>query len=164
MSALHLEPWSDAGLDVLRRQNTPAMTRHLGGPELEEAVGGRHQRYLHLEDGEMMVVRLGEVAIGSIGYWARSWDGHEVYETGYAIFSEFGGHGYATAALRLVASRAALRATRRHLHAFPRVDHAASNAVCRRAGFELVGTSSFEYPKGTWAESNDWRMDLTGLV
>jgi len=163
MSTLHLEAWSEAGLEILHRSNTPEMTKHLGGPETEQAVLDRQQRYLNLTVGEMMIIRLGSEAIGSIGYWEREWDGEAVYETGYGIFPEFGGHGYASAALRLVAERAAAHGSRRWLHAFPHVDHAASNAVCRKAGFELVGEFPFEYPKGTWLRSNDWRLDLSSL-
>ncbi|WP_406087002.1 hypothetical protein [Kitasatospora purpeofusca] len=48
----------------------------------------------------------------------------------------------------------------RHLHAFPRVDHPASNAVCRAAGFELLGPQDFEYSPGHPIRSNDWRLDL----
>ncbi|MFH8728837.1 GNAT family N-acetyltransferase [Streptomyces termitum] len=163
MNSLHLEPWSAAGLPVLHRQNTPEMTAHLGGPETERAVADRHERYLRLTGGEMLLVRLGGTAIGSVGYWEREWNGEEVYETGYGILPEFGGHGHAAGALRLAALRAAARGTRRRLHAFPHVDHAASNAVCRKAGFELVGEVSFEYPRGTWQRSHDWRLDLDAL-
>nr|BFD89090.1 hypothetical protein KitaXyl93_04500 [Kitasatospora sp. Xyl93] len=161
MNTLHLAPWSEKGLQILHRQNTPEMTEHLGGPETEQAIADRHARYLRLDGGEMLIVHLGEVAIGSVGYWEREWNGEDVYETGYGILPEFGGNGYAVEALRLAADRAAARGDRRYLHAFPHVEHAASNAVCRKAGFDLVGTTSFEYPKGTWSESNDWRLDLT---
>jgi RimJ/RimL family protein N-acetyltransferase len=163
MNTLRLEPWSEAGLEILHRQNTPEMTEHLGGPETEQAVIDRQQRYLRLDGGEMLIVRLGEQAIGSVGYWEREWHGEDVYETGYGIFPEFGGHGYAAEALWLAAARAVARSARRNLHAFPHADHPASNAVCRKAGFELVGTVSFEYPKGTWLQSNDWRLDLSTL-
>ncbi|PZG83348.1 GNAT family N-acetyltransferase, partial [Streptomyces sp. NTH33] len=50
----------------------------------------------------------------------------------------------------------------RYLHAFPKVEHTASNAVCRRAGFTLLGPVDFEYPKGHRITSNDWRVDLEG--
>lgn len=163
MNTLRLESWSDAGLELLHRQNTPEMTEHLGGPETEQAIIDRHQRYLRLESGEMLIVRLGDEVIGSVGYWERERDGEDVYETGYGILPEFGGRGYAATALRLAADRAAARGARRYLHAFPHVDHAASNAVCRKAGFELAGEVSFEYPKGTWLQSNDWRLDLSAL-
>jgi len=44
------------------------------------------------------------------------------------------------------------------------VAHAASNAVCRKAGFELLGEVDFEYPKGTPIRSCDWRLDLRVLA
>ncbi len=66
----------------------------------------------------------------------------------------------ATAAARLVAARARARRDRRTLHAYPSVHHPASNAICRRAGFALVGPTEFEYPPGQLIEVNDWRLDL----
>ncbi|WP_328742108.1 hypothetical protein [Streptomyces caniferus] len=47
------------------------------------------------------------------------------------------------------------------LQAFPSVEHPASNAVCRKAGFTLAGESVFECPKGHMMRSNEWRLDLT---
>ncbi|MFF9058028.1 hypothetical protein ACF09K_04860 [Streptomyces sp. NPDC014882] len=41
------------------------------------------------------------------------------------------------------------------LHAFPAVDHPASNRVCRRAWFTLLGRFGFEYPEGHWITSHD---------
>ena len=47
---------------------------------------------------------------------------------------------------------------RRARYAFPSVDNAPSNAVCRKTGFELLGEVGFEYPKGSWLRRNDWRF------
>ena len=52
------------------------------------------------------------------------------------------------------------RGTHRLLHALPSVDNAASNALCRALGFELLGETPVEYPKGTMMRSNDWRLEL----
>jgi RimJ/RimL family protein N-acetyltransferase len=49
---------------------------------------------------------------------------------------------------------------RRAIHAFPSVDNAPSNAVCRKAGFTLLRQARFEYPKGHWMQCNDWRLVL----
>jgi RimJ/RimL family protein N-acetyltransferase len=159
MSAIVLESWSEQGYQLLLRLNAPEMTEHLGGPETAEQVLRRHGRYLERTgDGEMfMVVADGEV-VGSVGYWPREWAGQEVYETGYGIVPEFQGRGLAVAAVQLCAARAARDGSRPWLHAFPTVDHAASNAVCRKAGFELVGECDFEYPPGSLIRSNDWRL------
>jgi RimJ/RimL family protein N-acetyltransferase len=54
------------------------------------------------------------------------------------------------------------RATKRRsaIHAFPSTDNGPSNGICRKVGFELLGEVQFEYPKGHWAMSNDWRLAL----
>ena len=46
------------------------------------------------------------------------------------------------------------------MHAYPKVGNEASNAICRKAGFELLGECDFEYPKGHPIRCNDWRFDL----
>jgi RimJ/RimL family protein N-acetyltransferase len=48
----------------------------------------------------------------------------------------------------------------RYLHAFPSVDNAPSNAICKKLGFELLGPCDFEYPPGHQLRCNDWRLDL----
>lgn len=164
---VRLEEWSDSDLDLLRRKNAPEMKTHLGGPETEEQVLNRHQRYLKLGGsgtGRMFRVVLlpGLEVVGSIGYWERVWHGQTVYETGWGILPEYQGRGLAVAAALAAAGRAAEEHKHRWLHAYPGVEHAASNAVCRRAGFELVAEVDFEYPPGTVKRSNDWRLDLTG--
>lgn len=157
-----LQPWSEAGFDVLRRQNTPEMTEHLGGPESAEKLADRHRRYLNpAENGTMFLVVLpdGQVA-GSTGFWDHEWDGEPAYETGYAILPEFQGRGLAMAATLAAAEAARADGRHRWLYAFPSVEHGASNTVCRKAGFELRGDSEFEYPKGHFIRSNVWRLDL----
>ena len=58
-------------------------------------------------------------------------------------------------------SRAA-RAEGRHgsVYAFPSVHNAPSNAVCRKAGFALLGECEFEHPPGSVIRGNEWRIDL----
>ena len=48
----------------------------------------------------------------------------------------------------------------RVMHAFPHTENAASNAICRKLGFELLEACEFEYPEGHWMTCNDWRLDL----
>ncbi|MFJ6571644.1 GNAT family N-acetyltransferase [Streptomyces sp. NPDC091292] len=171
---VRLEPWSEADFDLLVRNNAPEMTEHLGGPETEEQVADRHRRYLAMDGagGLMYRIALGAAdteggragtadAVGAIGYWEREWAGQPAWETGWGVLSEFQGRGIAAAAARLVVARARENGRRRTLHAFPSQDHPASNGVCRKAGFTLIGPSDFEYPKGHWIRVNDWRVDLT---
>ncbi|BBA95773.1 hypothetical protein RVR_773 [Actinacidiphila reveromycinica] len=178
--AVRLREWAEGDLWVLERMNTPEMTTHLGGPETEEQVRARHARYLPPDaDGGRMYVVVADLAphagahtgadldpgadgrvVGSIGFWGRVWQEEPVFETGWGVLPEFQGRGVAVAAARAVVERAAAVGTRRHLHAYPSIDHRASNAVCRRAGFTLLGEVAFEYPKGRPMRCNDWRIDL----
>ncbi|WP_328460979.1 GNAT family N-acetyltransferase [Streptomyces sp. NBC_00448] len=173
---VRLREWEEGDLWVLRRTNSAEMTEHLGGPESESQLLARQERYLRLDgDGGRMYVVMAntgegvgasagpgpaEEVVGSIGFWGRVWQEEPVYETGWGVFPEFQGHGIAAAAARAVVERAAAAGTRRHLHAYPSVDHPASNAVCRRAGFTLLGEVGFEYPKGNPITCNDWRIEL----
>jgi len=158
---VRLEPWSDADLPLLRATNTPAMTRHLGGPESEAKLLDRHRRYVEGNDMLRVVLLPGGEVVGSTGYWSKDWRGEPVYETGWAVLPEFQGRGVAAAAVRAVVARAAAEGTRHYLHAFPSVENAPSNGVCRKVGFELLGEHDFEYPPGHWMRCNDWRLDLS---
>lgn len=159
---VRLRPWADGDFWLLERLNTPEMTEHLGGPESEEKLAVRHRRYLEPEPGCMYRVELAASAetVGSIGFWAREWRGESVWETGWGVLPEFQGRGLAARAARAVVVEARVAGWHRYLHAFPSVDHPASNSVCRKAGFTLLGEAEFEYPKGRWITSNDWRVDL----
>ncbi len=163
-SAIRLERWAQGHLSLLQATNTPAMTEHLGGPETGSQVLERHRRYLDLGDqgtGQMLAVTLpdGQRA-GVIGYWERAWRDELAYEAGWSILPAFQGRGIATAAARAVAALARGEHRHRHLYAFPAVDHPASNAICRKAGFTLLGATDFEYPPGSMMRCNEWRLDL----
>jgi RimJ/RimL family protein N-acetyltransferase len=157
---LHLVLWSEDDLDLLRQTNTPEMTAHLGGPEPEEKLPDRHRRYLTLPVGGVFRLELDGAVAGSIGYWETVWNGRPVFETGWAVLPAFQGRGVAAAAALAVVERARAKRSHAFLHAFPDVAHGASNAVCRKAGFTLVGECDVEYPKGHPKRCNDWRVAL----
>jgi len=166
VAPVHLEPWGEHDLPLVRRiMGDPAMTEHLGGPENEEKLAERQERYAKLDDsggGRMFKIvddETGE-ALGSVGYWEKDWRGGTVYETGWSVLPEHQGRGLASEATRLVIGEARRQRRHRYLHAFPSVENAPSNAICRKLGFELLGAQDFEYPKGHWMRCNDWRLDL----
>jgi RimJ/RimL family protein N-acetyltransferase len=104
-------------------------------------------------------VETGE-AVGSVGYWDRSWRDEEVYEIGWSVLPAFQGRGIAGAATAQAIAHASSEQSHRFLHAFPSVDNLASNAICRKLGFTLVEECEFEYPVGHFMRCNDWRLDL----
>jgi RimJ/RimL family protein N-acetyltransferase len=83
---------------------------------------------------------------------------------GWGVLPEYQGQGIATRAADLALARARETGRQRFLHAFPSVDNAASNALCRKLGFELLGESDVEYPPGHIMRCNDWRFDLAAAV
>jgi RimJ/RimL family protein N-acetyltransferase len=159
---VHLERWSKDDLPLLERLlGDPKMTEHLGGPESAEKLAERQARYEQEGSGMFKIVdeASGE-AVGSVGYWERPWRDEDVYETGWSVLPEFQGRGIAAAATSQVIALARSERRLRYLHAFPSVDNAASNAICRKLGFTLLGAEEFEYPKGSFMRCNDWRLDL----
>jgi RimJ/RimL family protein N-acetyltransferase len=164
--SLRLEPWGEGDLPLLRRiMGDPAMTEHLGGPETEEKLVERQGRYEQIDDtgtGRMFKIvdeASGEPA-GSVGYWEKDWRDTTVWETGWSVPPKFQGRGIAGEATRQVIDAVRAEGRHRYLHAFPSVENAPSNAICRKLDFELLGALDFEFPPGHPMRCNDWRLDL----
>ena len=159
---IQLKPYTDHDLAVLERANAPAMTEHLGGPETRQQLEQRLKRYVAARtDGERMFKVIADgVPAGGVGFWEKEWQGDQIYETGWGVFPEFQGRGVATNAMKLLIPMARAAGRHRWMHAFPATDNEPSNAICRKLGFELLGEVEFEYPKGHWSPSNDWRLSL----
>jgi RimJ/RimL family protein N-acetyltransferase len=92
--------------------------------------GSRQYRIVDPDTGE---------GAGWVGYWHRDWGGHQVFEIGWSGLPSTKGRGLARAATAQVIEIARAEHEPRFLHAFPSVDNAPSNAICRRLGFQLAG-------------------------
>jgi RimJ/RimL family protein N-acetyltransferase len=163
-SAVRIEPWGESDLPLLQKAlGDPEMMRHLGGPESPEKIAERQSRYQRAGSGQFKIVdeATGE-GVGWVGYWQRTWRGEQVYEIGWSVLPAFQGRGMAGAATAQAIDRARTEKKHRFLHAFPSVENAPSNAICRRLGFTLVEECEFEYPPGNFMQCNDWRLDLLG--
>lgn len=165
MSAMvTLEPWGSSDLPLLERLMGDArMTEHLGGPETPAKLRERQARYERL-DGADRMFKIVDVAngasVGSVGFWTKQWRDERVYEVGWMVVPEFQGRGIATTATAAAIKLAKRDAAHRFMHAFPNIDNAPSNAICRKLGFELLEACEFEFPKGHFMTCNDWRLDL----
>jgi RimJ/RimL family protein N-acetyltransferase len=159
-----LEAWGSADLPLLERLMGDArMTEHLGGPESTDKLRERQDRYERLEGGDRMfkiVDAPSGAGVGSVGFWTKEWRDAQVYEVGWMVVPEFQGRGIAMAATAQAIDLAKREDKHRFMHAFPNVANAASNAICRKLGFELRETCEFEFPKGHFMTCNDWRLDL----
>ena len=134
------------------------MMEFLGGPESPAKLAERQAKYEKPGSGMFKVMLDGE-AVGSVGYWER--DG-SAWETGWAVLPTWQGRGIATEAMRLLIPLAREERRHRFMHAYPSVENPASNAICRKLGFELLGAQDFEYPPGSGhiLRCNDWRLEL----
>jgi RimJ/RimL family protein N-acetyltransferase len=158
---VRLEPWGEDDLPLLEQLlGDPAMTEHLGGPESHEKIVERQARYVKAESGLFKIVDETGEGVGWVGYWDKTWREQEVYEIGWAVLPAFQGRGIAGMATSQAIALARSERKHRFLHAFPSVDNAPSNAICRKLGFTLLGATEFEYPKGNFMQCNDWRLDL----
>ncbi len=159
-----LVPWGSGNLPLLERlMGDPRMTEHLGGPESPDKLRARQRRYEHLAGGDRMF-KIVDVAsgddVGSVGFWTKEWRDEEVYEIGWMVVPGFQGRGIAVAATAEAIELAKRAGKHGSMHAFPEVDNARSNAICRKLGFELLEACQFEFPKGHLMTCNDWCLDL----
>ncbi len=164
--AERLEPWGEGDLPFLEKLlGDPAMMEHLGGPESPAQLAERQKRYQRLAESGMgrcfkIIDESTDEAVGSVIYWDRTWRGDNVYEIGWSVLPPFQGRGIAARGTGLAIKVARSERKHRFLHAFPSVDNAPSNAICRKLGFTLIEETEFEYPKGSFMRCNDWRLDL----
>ena len=165
MTAIELRPWSDDDLDLLRRANTPELMDQLGGVENDEQVIARHERYLRLSrDGAGQQFRIvipdHPEGVGVVGYWHHEWNGQPALESGWSVEADYRGQGIAPAAVLAMLEMARAAGETLPVHAYPRVDNPPSNAVCRKAGFTLLGEEDFEISPGNVLHTNDWVVEL----
>jgi len=157
---LTLVPWSDDDLAVLRHANSSEMTRFLGGIESDDDLAARHALYVGFAEtggGRMFRVEVDSEPVGYAGWWDEVHEGMPVFEVGCAVGPEWQGRGVATEVLRRVVELAQA-SDPRPIVGYAAVGNAASNALCRRAGFELRGTGIFPFDDGDF-DVNIWVID-----
>ncbi|GAA1797359.1 hypothetical protein GCM10009749_01100 [Agromyces neolithicus] len=136
----------------------------VGGVETDERVRARHERYLALvPDGTGAQFRITipghPEGVGIVGYWRHEWRGEPALESGWSVEAEYRGQGIAPDAVHLMLEAARAAGETLSVHAYPSVDNPASNAVCRKAGFTLLGEEDFE-AAGRVLRTNDWVYEL----
>ncbi|UJP10507.1 GNAT family N-acetyltransferase [Microbacterium sp. KUDC0406] len=167
MDPLRLRPWSADDIGLLQAANTPAMTTHLNGPESDQEVIDRHAKYRRLwREGTartFVIVDDQGRALGSIAHWGAEWREQPVREAGWFVLPEAQGRGVSSRAIELLIEDVREhRGDARYLTAYPSVDNAASNGVCRHGGFELMGTKTDGF-RGADLTFNEWVLDLESL-
>ncbi|GAA1368593.1 hypothetical protein GCM10009597_02550 [Peribacillus frigoritolerans] len=99
-------------------------------------------------------------AAGSVGYWQKVWNDEFVYEIGWSVLPPFQGKGIASHAVKALMEKIKAERNYKYIHAFPSITNPASNAICRKLGFNLISECEFEYPPGSFMKCNDWCLEL----
>jgi len=161
--AIELTPYTEGDFALTEALETdPETMLHLGGPVSIESVRTAHERRLGGDHPEWWLKIVPEPdghAAGVIGIWDSVWNGDRIDEAGWMVLPEFRGRGIASQALALLLDRARAESRIETVHAFPNVENEASNALCRRAGFELLGESEIEF-RGSPMRCNHWLIEV----
>jgi RimJ/RimL family protein N-acetyltransferase len=143
-------------------QTDPEVMAELGGPVPREEIPAMHRRRLEgvaADPWWFIIVTDDEETAGEIGIWETEHDGATVHETGWMLARRFHGRGLASAALGLLLERARSEPHFEQLHAWPGVTNPASNALCRKFGFELLGEEDGSY-RDAKLRVNHWVLEL----
>jgi RimJ/RimL family protein N-acetyltransferase len=143
-------------------ETDPVVMSELGGPVPREEIPALHRRRLEsvaTDPWWFVIVTDDNETAGEIGIWETEHGGSTVHETGWMLARRFHGRGLAKAALGLLLDRARDEPRFEQLHAWPGVSNAASNALCRRFGFELLGEEDGGY-RDAKLRVNHWVLTL----
>jgi len=161
VAVVELVPYSDAERWLTEALETdPRAMAELGGPwPAEHARHAHHRRLAGVLDGSIWwfsIVPDPETGpIGTIGVWASDWKGEDLSEAGWMILPDHHGRGYGSAALGALLDRARADDRWGDIHAFPGATNAASNALCRKFGFEELDGGDADYA-GRHFPANHW--------
>lgn len=145
-------------------ETDPRVMAELGGPWSADEARATHRRRIAGIPANgfwwFTVRRVGADGaagepVGTIGVWDSEWEGESISETGWMTLPEHQGKGYASAALAAILERESAEHRWGDIHAFPGATNAASNALCRKFGFEHVGGGDANYA-GRHLQVNHW--------
>jgi RimJ/RimL family protein N-acetyltransferase len=142
----------------------PTVMQHLGGPTPKEKITKLHERRLNSVLTKTVwyftiVADPADGPVGTIGIWESDWKDSRVNETGWLILPAFQRRGLAKAAGQMILDRAKAEQKFKEIHAFPSVQNGASNAICQKLGFFLLGEVKVGY-NGPMHLSNHWKIEL----
>jgi RimJ/RimL family protein N-acetyltransferase len=150
---------------TVEMESDPRVMAELGGAWPEEQARATHARRLkHVAEHDSWWLKIvpddDPRPVGSLVLWHSEWNGLPISEIGWMVLFEHQGKGYASAGLRLILERAREDGRWGDIHAFPGASNGPSNALCRKFGFELVGTGDADYA-GRHFPVNHWALRST---
>jgi len=148
----------------VRMRCDPVMMAELGGPQPREGIEAKVARDVASVErdeswNKMIVPDEAEprVVAGNVGLWQHDEDGERLSEIGWMVLPEFQGRGLASRAAAAMLDLARADGRWGLVHAFPGAANAASNGVCRKLGFTLLGETEVEFA-GRILRTNHWTI------
>ncbi len=143
------------------------MMTHLGGPWPKDQMPAKLQRDVKsIQLGTAWIFKVlptdqSTAAVGTVCIWEHLMEGEKISEIGWTILPAFQKQGWATRAVAAILDRAKSDGRWGDLiHAYPGAANTASNAICRKMGFELLEERQLEW-NGKTLHCNHWVVDLT---
>jgi RimJ/RimL family protein N-acetyltransferase len=163
--SVELIPYTDGDYQLtVELETDPRVMAELGGPLPLEAMPDVHRKRLSTNrrgDWWLKIVpEAGGPPAGALGIWASSWMREDIHETGWMVLPGWQRRGIASAALALLLDLAREEPRFETVHAFPGVANAASNSLCRTAGFEPIEEDAGVEYAGRTLRCNHWAIDL----
>jgi RimJ/RimL family protein N-acetyltransferase len=160
---MRLVPYGEEHLALsLAMETNPEVMEHLGGPREREAIVKVHPKRVETAASGLpylVIVDDSDEPAGTIGIFESEHDGAKIYEMGWMLLPRYQGRGLATEAGRRVIELARADPKIDVVHAYPATDNPASNAICRKLGFEKIGEIDIEF-SGRPLHVADWRIDV----
>ncbi len=159
---MELRDYTDADAWFTERLETdPVVMAELGGVVAPEGIPEIHARRLRtVTSGDWwFVIEDESEPVGTIGIWPHEIEGREEHEVGWMVVPDRQGEGIATRSLAMLLDRARAEGRFPVVHAYPGASNLPSNALCARAGFELLEDQLVTY-KGEPFLCNHWMLRL----
>lgn len=140
----------------------PRMMEHLGGPLPKEGLAEKLERDAAATEADevwVLVIDVEGEAAGTVTIWRHDLEGEPLDEIGWMVLPAFQRRGVGSGAVRMALDRARETGRWDIVHAFPPVTNPASNAMCRKLGFALLGERTNRF-RDRELRVNHWMLNL----
>ncbi|MGW5047392.1 GNAT family N-acetyltransferase [Streptomyces griseoluteus] len=149
----------------VRMRCDPVMMADLGGPLPRVGMADKVRRDARQAADDLAWFKMivpdettPEVVAGTVTIWSHDTSDGPMSEIGWMVLPEFQGQGLGKRAVRTLLEQARDQDRWGLVHAFPAINNAASNGICRSVGFRLLSQAEVTFA-GQVLKTNHWAID-----